>query len=69
MSSTTTQAPVVTHDDITIQRLLEEIPVQAASALQTLAVQKRTPMRELVKAGLLKVANEITNPGGTPAHA
>lgn len=69
MSTSTTQAPVVTHDDITIQRLLEEIPVQAASALQTLAVQKRTPMRELVKAGLLKVANEITNPAGAPAHA
>lgn len=49
----------MTHDDITAERLLSELPPEAREQLHTLATRRKVPMTTLIKEGLLKIAQDI----------
>ena len=49
----------MTHDDITANRLLNELPQEAREKLHTLATRRKVPMTALIKEGLLKIAKDI----------
>lgn len=49
----------MTHADITAQELLEDLPPDVQTALKSVATRRRVPMTELLKEGLLKIADEI----------
>lgn len=49
----------MTHADITAQELLEDLPPEVQTALKSVATRRKVPMTELIKEGLLKIADDI----------
>lgn len=59
----------MTHDDITAERLLNQLPRDAREKLTTLATRRKVPMTTLLKEGLLKIAKDINRAAGGRKNA
>lgn len=59
----------MTHEDLTAQKLLDELPAEARATLQTEAVRRRVSIAALLKEGLLAIAREINAAAAGPAGA
>lgn len=50
----------MTHEDLSANNILKELPPEKAASLRRYAVRSGMPITQVIKQALLKIADEIT---------
>lgn len=57
----------MTHEDLSANNILESLPEDTRAKIRTLATRRRVPLTQIIREGLLKIADEI-NANNPPTH-
>lgn len=67
MRNMSASPPQITHDELTAQRLLNELPPAKADIIRLYSLKKGQPVLATLKEALLKTADQINSDGLIPA--